>query len=67
MRYVPMLRALLRLDERVYDTPDAIAAQHRPLVDAIVRGDEVEAANLAEHHCDQAASLISRYLDAQRA
>lgn len=66
MRYVPMLRALLRLDERVYDTPDAIAAQHRPLVDAIVRGDEVEAANLAEHHCDQAAALISGYLDAQR-
>lgn len=66
MRYVPMLGALLRLDDRVYDSMNTVAAQHRPLVDAIERGDQAQAAQHAEEHCDQAAVLIANYLDGRR-
>jgi DNA-binding GntR family transcriptional regulator len=61
-RYVPTLRALLRLDEHVYRTLDDIALEHRPLVDAIEAGDATEAAALAEAHCDHAGDLISAYV-----
>jgi DNA-binding GntR family transcriptional regulator len=63
MRYVPMLRALLRLDERVYQSLDDIAMQHRPLFDAIAAGDVDEAVAQAEEHCDHAGRLISSYID----
>ena len=66
-RYVPTLRALLRLDERVYASLDDIAAQHRPLHDAIAAGDPDEAARLAEEHCDNAGDLIAAYLDSRAA
>ena len=46
VRYVPMLRALLRLDERVYASLDEVAMQHRPLLKAIESGD----ADAAAHH-----------------
>ena len=62
-RYVPTLRALLRLDERVYRSLDDIAMEHRPLVDAIARGDASAAASLAEEHCDHAGELISSYIE----
>ena len=35
MRYVPTLKGLLRLDERVLRSLDEISHQHRPFVDAI--------------------------------
>ncbi|MGH2596727.1 MAG: GntR family transcriptional regulator [Actinomycetota bacterium] len=63
-RYVPMLRALLRLDERVHESLDVIAAQHRPLVEAIEAGDVSGAVACAEEHCDQAGELIANYLEA---
>ena len=63
-RYVPMLRALLRLDERVHESLDVIAAQHRPLVEAIEAGDVSGAVARAEEHCDQAGELIANYLEA---
>jgi len=66
VRYVPMLRALLRLDERVLPSLDEAALQHRPLVQAIEAGDPGLAARLAEDHCDRAGELIATYLDAQR-
>jgi GntR family transcriptional regulator, gluconate operon transcriptional repressor len=62
VRYVPMLRALLRLDERVYESLDDIALQHRPLLAAIESGDVEGAAREAERHCDHAGELIARYL-----
>lgn len=64
VRYVPMLRALLRLDERVYRSLDDIALQHRPLMDAIRSGDAEEAARQAEKHSDHAGELIAAYLEA---
>jgi len=63
VRYVPMLRALLRLDERVEASLDDIAMQHRPLVEAIEAGDAEEAARHAEEHSDHAGDLIAHYLE----
>jgi GntR family transcriptional regulator, gluconate operon transcriptional repressor len=62
VRYVPTLRALLRLDERVLASLDDVALQHRQLVDAIDRRDPEEAARLAEEHVDHAAELVGDYL-----
>jgi DNA-binding GntR family transcriptional regulator len=63
VRYVPMLRALLRLDERVVGSLDDAALQHRPLLDAIESGDPEEAARHAEEHSDHAGELIAAYLE----
>lgn len=62
-RYIPVLRALLRLDERVYTSGDEIALQHRPLLSAIEDGDPDRAALALERHCDQAGELIAAYID----
>ncbi len=62
-RYVPMLRALLHVDERMQDSLAAVAEQHRPIVDAIDAGDVQGAMTHTEHHCDQAGELIAAYLD----
>ena len=61
-RYVPTLRALLRLDERVYRSLDDAAMQHRPIVDAIDSGYVDTAMKLAAAHCDHAGELIADYL-----
>ena len=61
-RYVPTLRALLRLDERVYRSLDDAAMHHRPIVDAIESGDVDAATRLAASHCDHAGELIADYL-----
>jgi DNA-binding GntR family transcriptional regulator len=63
MRYIPMLRALLRLDERVYRSMDEIALQHRPLVEAIASGSEDAAAAVLRRHSEQAGELIAAYID----
>jgi DNA-binding GntR family transcriptional regulator len=62
-RYVPTLRALLRLDEHVYRRLDDIATEHRPILEAIGRGDPAEAAAAAERHCDHAGDLIADYVE----
>jgi GntR family transcriptional regulator, gluconate operon transcriptional repressor len=66
MRYVPMLRALLRLDERIYPSLDEVADQHLPLVEAIASGDGDRAAAAAEEHCDHAGGLIAAYLETRQ-
>jgi GntR family transcriptional regulator of gluconate operon len=58
-RYVPTLRALLRLDERVLDSLDEVSLQHRPFVDAIASGDENLAARLLIDHAELAGELIA--------
>ena len=62
VRYVPTLRALLRLDERVLGSLDDVTLQHRPIVEAIDRRDADEAARLVEEHVDRAAELVADYL-----
>ena len=58
-RYVPTLRALLRLDERVLRSLDEVSLQHRPFVEAIESGDEELAARLLAEHSEQAGDLIA--------
>lgn len=58
-RYVPTLRGLLRLDERVLPSLDEISQQHRPLVEAIASGDEELAAGMFAEHAEQAGELIA--------
>ena len=66
LRHVPMLRALLRLDERVYRSLGDVANEHLPLVEAIEAGDADGAARIAEAHCDHAGDLISSYIATRR-
>jgi len=58
-RYVPTLRALLRLDGDVLGSLDEVSRQHRPLVDAIASGDEDKAARLFAEHAEEAGDLIA--------
>jgi len=58
-RYVPTLRALLRLDELVLRSLGEVSLQHRPLVEAIEAGDEDRAARLLSEHSEQAGELIA--------
>jgi DNA-binding GntR family transcriptional regulator len=62
-RYVPTLRALLRLDEHVYRSLGDVALEHRPLLDALAAGDADRAAALAEAHCDHAGDLIADFVE----
>jgi len=58
-RYVPTLRALLRLDERVLRSLDEVSNQHRPFVEAIEAGEEETAARLLAEHAEHAGELIA--------
>ena len=58
-RYVPTLRALLRLDELVLRSLDEVSLQHRPFVAAIEAGDEDAAARLLSEHSELAGELIA--------
>lgn len=62
MRYVPTLRGLLRLDEKVLGSLDEISSQHRPFVQAIESGDEESAARLLSEHAEHAGELIAGVL-----
>ena len=61
-RYIPTLRALLRLDEQILRSLSEIATQHRPLVEAIAAGDEELAGNLFAEHSERAGYLIADFV-----
>ena len=61
-RYVPILGALLRLDERLYGSVDRLAGQHAALLEPIEAGDARGAAAAFEEHAEHAAELIAGYL-----
>jgi DNA-binding GntR family transcriptional regulator len=65
MRYVPTLRALLRLDEQVLGSLDEVSNQHRPLVEAIRSGSDDEAARMLAEHAEHAGDLIAGVVAAQ--
>lgn len=58
-RYVPTLRALLRLDGDVLGSLEEVSRQHRPLVEAIAAGEEDKAARLFAAHAEIAGDLIA--------
>jgi DNA-binding GntR family transcriptional regulator len=64
-RYVPTLRALLRLDEHVLHSLEEVPAQHAPLVEAIASGNEERASKLLSEHVESAGELIAEFV-AQR-
>ena len=66
-RYVPTLRALLRLDERVLRSLDEVSNQHRPFVEAIEAGEEETAARLLAEHAEHAGDLIAGVVAANEA
>lgn len=66
-RYVPTLRALLRLDERVLRSLDEVSNQHRPFVEAIEAGEEETAARLLADHAEHAGELIAGVVAANEA
>lgn len=61
-RYVPILGALLRLDERLYGSLERLTCQHEALLRAIEGGDGPDAAAAFEQHAEHAAELIAGYL-----
>ncbi|MDN4516556.1 GntR family transcriptional regulator [Mycolicibacterium austroafricanum] len=63
LRYVPTIRGLLRLDERIMPSLDQVARQHEPIVDAIESGDEELAGRLAREHSLEAGRLLVALLD----
>jgi DNA-binding GntR family transcriptional regulator len=63
-RSAPLLKTLIALDEHLYASLDDIADEHRPLLEAIERGDGDEASRRFEGHIEHAGSLVAGYIDA---
>ena len=64
-RYIPALRGLLRMDERIMPSIADVAAQHRPVVAAIRAGDEQEAVRLVTEHSEHACEMLADMLEHQ--
>lgn len=62
-RHVPVLRGLLRMDEKVMPSIEHVADQHWPVVDAVRAGDETEAIRLVTEHSEHAGELLARLLE----
>lgn len=63
LRYVPTLRGLLRLDEKIMPSMDEVVRQHEPIVDALEAGDEELAAQLVREHALEAGRLLVELLN----
>jgi DNA-binding GntR family transcriptional regulator len=63
MRYVPMVRTLIRLDEHLYRSLDEIAEEHRPMLAAIEARDPDLAAERFETHVEHAFGLVADYIE----
>jgi DNA-binding GntR family transcriptional regulator len=63
LQHVLALRTLIKVDEHLYSST-AIVNQHRPLLDAIERGDADLAKSLCEAHCRDAKDTVLAYLEA---
>jgi GntR family transcriptional regulator of gluconate operon len=62
-RHVPVLRGLLRLDEKVMPSIGHVADQHRPVVEAIRAGDVAESVRLVTEHAEEAGELLANLLE----
>ena len=61
-----MLRAFLLLKYDLYDDSSQIAESHRPILDAIRRGDGDDAADLLQRHIMETAEQVLARLEAER-
>ena len=64
MRHVPLLKNLMKLDEYIYRSLDAIAIEHEPLMAALESGDPALAAARFEGHVERAKDQVAKYIDA---
>jgi DNA-binding GntR family transcriptional regulator len=64
MRHVPLLKNLMKLDEYIYRSLDAIAVEHEPLMAALESGDPALAAARFEGHVERARDQVAKYIDA---
>ena len=62
LNHVLALRTLIKVDEHLYSSTE-IVDQHRPLLDAIERGDADLARSLCEAHCREAKEMVVAYLE----
>ena len=63
MRHVPVVRTMIRLDEHLYASPEEIAGEHRPMVEAIEARDPQLAAARFESHVELAFGRVSEYIE----
>jgi DNA-binding GntR family transcriptional regulator len=63
MRHVPVVRTMIRLDEHLYASPEEIAGEHRPMVEAIEARDPELAAARFETHVELAFGRVSEYIE----
>ena len=63
MRHVPVVRTMIRLDEHLYASPEEIAGEHRPMVEAIEARDPELAAARFESHVELAFGRVSEYIE----
>ncbi len=63
MRYVPIVRTIIRLDEQLYRSLDEIAEEHRPMLAAIEARDPDLAAQRFETHVEHAFGLVADYIE----
>ncbi len=63
LNHVLALRTLIKIDEHLYSSAE-IVDQHRPLLDAIERGDVDLARSLCEAHCREAKETVVAYIEA---
>lgn len=61
------IRIYIASSDALITDPDVIAAQHRPIVDAILAGDAADAARLAEDHNMVEGGKLVRHLRAEEA
>jgi DNA-binding GntR family transcriptional regulator len=63
-RSAPLLKTLIAIDEHLYASLDDVPDEHRPMLEAIERGDGDEASRRFEGHIEGAGSLVAGYIDA---
>lgn len=63
VRYVPMLRRLLPLDEQVLTSLDEVVDQHRAILSALEHESPERAGRVCERHCAEAAKLLVAHLE----
>jgi GntR family transcriptional regulator of gluconate operon len=60
VRYIPMVRSLLHLDQQMHQSLDEVASDHQHLVDALAAEDPETAARAFNDHAERAGALIGR-------
>ena len=63
-RDFPTMLALIRIDDQLYPSLEAMALEHRPILDAIERGDADLAVKYLQEHIREASELVAAYIEA---